>query len=129
MLLDPGLRALGRDRPRYRQLAGASGRLRFAVSRAVLKHTAAAALQVPTQTLDLAYRSADGPWLGEVEVSLAHTDELIVVGVSRTGPVGVDAEPVARVMSFELLAPASSCPEHACPVAEAGHGSSTTAVR
>ncbi|MEV5786608.1 4'-phosphopantetheinyl transferase superfamily protein [Streptomyces sp. NPDC052287] len=106
-LLDPGLRdLLGRDWPRYRQTAAPAGRLRFAASRMVLKHTAAAALHLPADALDLAYRPGGRPHLrglAGTEVSLAHTDELIVVAVSRTGPIGVDAEPVTRRPSFDLL--------------------------
>ncbi|WP_330335556.1 4'-phosphopantetheinyl transferase superfamily protein (plasmid) [Streptomyces sp. NBC_00536] len=116
-LLDPGLRPLlGHDWPRYRQGPTAAGRMRFAVSRLVMKYTAASALNVPVGALDLGYRPGGRPVLrglgGELEVSLAHTDELIVVGVSRTGPIGVDAEPVGRQISFELLR------EHVCTPAE-----------
>ncbi|MFJ7208391.1 4'-phosphopantetheinyl transferase family protein [Streptomyces sp. NPDC098789] len=116
-LLDPALRPLlGHDWPRYRQGPTAAGRMRFAVSRLVMKYTAASALNVPVDTLDLGYRPGGRPVLrglgGELEVSLAHTDELIVVGVSRTGPIGVDAEPAARDISFELLR------EHVCTPAE-----------
>ncbi|MFF1605698.1 4'-phosphopantetheinyl transferase family protein [Streptomyces mirabilis] len=123
-LLDPGLRSLlGRDWPRYRQTAAPAGRLRFAVSRMVLKHTAAAALQVPADALDLAYRPGGRPHLrglAEAEVSLAHTDELIVVGISRSGPIGVDAEPVARRPSFELLHPYVCTPDEAAELAVLG---------
>ncbi|MFB7468863.1 4'-phosphopantetheinyl transferase family protein [Streptomyces sp. NPDC056224] len=112
LLLDPALRSmLGDDWPRYRQTPAAAGRMRFAASRFVMKYAAAAALNVPAHTLDLGYRPGGRPvlrGLGEdvdvdLDVSLAHTDELIVVGVSRTGPIGVDAEPVDRDVSFELL--------------------------
>jgi 4'-phosphopantetheinyl transferase len=123
-LLDPGLRSLlGRDWPRYRQTAAPAGRLRFAVSRMVLKHTAAAALQVPADALDLAYRPGGRPHLrglAEAEVSLAHTDELIVVGISRSGPIGVDAEPVTRRPSFELLHPYVCTPDEAAELAALG---------
>ncbi|MGW7823525.1 4'-phosphopantetheinyl transferase family protein [Streptomyces puniciscabiei] len=117
-LLDPGLRQLlGRDWPRYRQHPAPAGRLSFAVSRVVLKHTAAAALQVPARRLDLAYLPGGQPVLrglgADLQVSLTHTDELIVVGVSRAGPVGVDAEPAACRISFEALR------DHVCTAEEA----------
>ncbi|MCT9011750.1 4'-phosphopantetheinyl transferase family protein [Streptomyces rhizosphaerihabitans] len=117
-LLDPGLRdLLGRDWPRYRQHPAPAGRLSLAVSRVVLKHTAAAALQVRAGRLDLAHLPGGRPVLrglgADLQVSLAHTDELIVVGVSRAGPIGVDAEPAGRRVSFEALR------EHVCTAEEA----------
>ncbi|WP_189959520.1 4'-phosphopantetheinyl transferase family protein [Streptomyces alanosinicus] len=117
-LLDPGLRLLlGRDWPRYRQHPAPAGRLCFAVSRVVVKYAAAAALQIPADRLDLAYLPGGRPVLRglgtDLQVSLTHTDELIVVGVSRAGPVGVDAEPAGRPISFELLR------DHVCTAEEA----------
>ncbi|MEU0603060.1 4'-phosphopantetheinyl transferase superfamily protein [Streptomyces sp. NPDC006393] len=117
-LLDPRLRVLlGRDWPRYRQHPAPAGRLSLAVSRVVLKHTAAAALQVPADRLDLAYLPGGRPVLrglgGDLRVSLTHTDELIAVGVSRAGPVGVDAEPAGRRISFERLRDHVCTPEEA----------------
>ncbi|MEU8975184.1 4'-phosphopantetheinyl transferase superfamily protein [Streptomyces monashensis] len=117
-LLDPGLRPLlGRDWLRYREHPAPAGRLSFAVSRVVVKYAAAAALQVPADRLDLAYLPGGRPVLrglgADLQVSLTHTDELIVVGVSRAGPVGVDAEPAGRRISFELLR------DHVCTVEEA----------
>jgi 4'-phosphopantetheinyl transferase len=117
-LLDPGLRRLlGRDWPRYRQHPAPAGRLSFAVSRVVVKYAAAAALQAPAGRLDLAYLPGGRPVLrglgADLRVSLAHTDELIVVGVSRAGPVGVDAEPARRRISFESLC------KHVCTPGEA----------
>ncbi|MEV8536836.1 4'-phosphopantetheinyl transferase superfamily protein [Streptomyces sp. NPDC051211] len=119
-LLDPGLRPLlGHDWPRYRQTSGAAGRLRFAVSRFVMKHTAATALGVPVGTLDLGYQPGGRPVLrgltGDADISLTHTDDLVVVGVSRTGPIGVDAETADRRISFDLLH------EHVCTDAEAAY--------
>ncbi|MEY2248943.1 4'-phosphopantetheinyl transferase superfamily protein [Streptomyces sp. BF23-18] len=117
-LLDPELRTLlGRDWPRYRQHPAPAGRLILAVSRTVLKHTAAQVLQVPAGRLDLAYLPGGRPVLrglgADLQVSLAHTDELIVVGVSRVGPLGVDAEPAGRRISLPALC------EHVCTAQEA----------
>lgn len=101
VLLDPALRTLlGEDWPRYRQTPAAAGRIRFAVSRAVAAYAAAAALNVPAHTLD------PGPGRGaryvlrgpnaQVDVALAHAGELVVAGVSRTGPIGVHARHTDR---------------------------------
>ncbi|MFE5602983.1 4'-phosphopantetheinyl transferase family protein [Streptomyces coelicoflavus] len=107
-LLDPELRGLlGRDRPRYRRTPAAAGRLAFAMSRVVMKHTAGAVLCTAPSALDIAYLPGGQPTLrgfgGELWLSLAHTEELIVVAVSRRGPVGVDTESVTRRVSFEAL--------------------------
>ncbi|MFF4402709.1 4'-phosphopantetheinyl transferase family protein [Streptomyces sp. NPDC001480] len=117
-LLDPGLNELlGRDRPRYRQTADPAGRLRFAVSRVILKHAAAQVLNVAPTDLDLAYQLGGRPTLRglgeELHLSLAHTDDLVVVGLSGAGPVGVDAESVTRRISLDLLR------DHVCTPREA----------
>jgi 4'-phosphopantetheinyl transferase len=117
-LLDPALRTLlGRDWPRYRQHPEPGGRLGFAVSRLVVKHTVAAALQVPADRLDLAYRLGGRPFIRglgtDVHVSLAHTGELITVAVSRDGLVGVDTEPVDRPVSWQALRDQVCTPEEA----------------
>lgn len=107
VLSEPGLRPLlGRDWPRYRQATDPTIRYRFVASRLVVKHTAAAALGVAPVDLDLAYRIGGRPYLrgfDQIDISLTHTDELIAVGVSRNGRIGVDTEPADRRLSFQLL--------------------------
>ncbi|MET9887105.1 4'-phosphopantetheinyl transferase superfamily protein [Streptomyces sp. NPDC006430] len=106
-LSEAGLRALlGRDWQRYRRTEDAAIRYRFVTSRMVMKYTAAAALRTQPALLDLAYKIGGRPYIrgfDQIDVSLSHTDDLIVVGVSRTGRIGVDAESAGRKMSFELL--------------------------
>ncbi|MFJ2751056.1 hypothetical protein [Streptomyces sp. NPDC087297] len=98
VLLDPGLRPLlGDDWPRFRRTPAAAGRIRFAVSRYVMKYAAATALDVPVHTVELGvgpdgHPVLRGPGTG-VEIALAHTGELIVVGVSRTGGIRLHAQP------------------------------------
>ncbi|CAL9333612.1 4'-phosphopantetheinyl transferase family protein [Streptomyces sp. enrichment culture] len=104
---DPGLRPLlGRDWQRYRRTANPLTRFRFVTSRLVTKFTAAAALDTRPADLNLAYKIGGRPYLrglDQVDISLTHTDDLIAVGVSRNGRIGVDAEPADRAMSFDLL--------------------------
>ncbi|WP_240805969.1 4'-phosphopantetheinyl transferase superfamily protein [Streptomyces sp. BPSDS2] len=107
VVTEPRLRRmLGRDWQRYRRTEDPTVRLRFAAARLVLKHAAAAALETGAAELDLAYKIGGRPHLrgvSQVEVSLTHTDELIVVGLSRTGRLGVDAEPLSRVLSLDVM--------------------------
>jgi 4'-phosphopantetheinyl transferase len=131
-LLDPGLRGLlGPDWPRYRQGPAPAGRMAFAVSRMVMKYTAAAVLEVPPAGLDIAYEPGGQPLLrgygAELHLSLAHTEELIVVAVSRGGPVGVDTESLSRRASVEVLRATVCTPEEsdtlqALPEDERGSG-------
>jgi 4'-phosphopantetheinyl transferase len=103
----PSLRALlGRDWPRYCRTGDPAARHRFAASRLTLKYTAAAAVHADPADLDLSYKIGGRPYvrgLEQIDVSLTHTGELIAVAVSRDGRIGVDAEPVGRRMSYELL--------------------------
>ncbi|MDL5205405.1 4'-phosphopantetheinyl transferase superfamily protein [Streptomyces sp. ALI-76-A] len=113
---DPSLRSLlGRDWTRYRRLTDPVVRLRFVASRLATKFTAAAALETEAAALDLAYKIGGRPYLrglDQIDVSLTHTDDLIAVGVSRNGRIGVDAEPAGRKMQFDLMQ------DHMCTPAE-----------
>ncbi|MFI9605506.1 4'-phosphopantetheinyl transferase family protein [Streptomyces sp. NPDC052043] len=117
-LPDPALRSLlGRDWPRHRQAPTPPRRLVFAVSRMVIKYTAAAVLETAPDALDIAYQPGGRPMLRgfgeELHLSLAHTEELIVVAVSQNGPVGVDTESVTRKASHDLLRTHVCTPEEA----------------
>lgn len=107
IVADTGLRALlGRDWQRYRRTPDPVVRTRLAASRLAVKYTAAAALALDPGDIDLAYRLGGRPYLrgfDQIDVSLTHTDELICVGISRIGRIGVDTEPAGRRMSFELM--------------------------
>ncbi|MFF3216107.1 4'-phosphopantetheinyl transferase family protein [Streptomyces sp. NPDC002886] len=106
-LAEPALRPLlGRDWLRYRQTTDPTIRYRFVASRLAVKYTAAAALGIDPADLDLAYRIGGRPYLrgfDQIDVSLTHTDDLIAVGISRTGRIGIDTEPADRKLSFHLL--------------------------
>ncbi|PRH80643.1 hypothetical protein C6N75_03085 [Streptomyces solincola] len=106
-LTDPALRPmLGRDWQRYRGTVDPAARYRFVASRLAVKYTAAAALDADPAELDLSYKIGGRPYLrgfGQIDISLSHTDDVIAVGVSLHGRIGVDAEPADRHMSFDLL--------------------------
>ncbi|WP_419992803.1 4'-phosphopantetheinyl transferase family protein [Streptomyces boninensis] len=90
---------LGRDWPRYRQIAHAEIRERYAASRMLLKHTAAAALRADAADLELAYGPTGRPSLrgcDQIDISLSHTDDLLLVGLTTRGLIGVDAELAGR---------------------------------
>ncbi|MCX0241768.1 4'-phosphopantetheinyl transferase family protein [Streptomyces drozdowiczii] len=96
---DPGgasLRAtLGRDWARYRDITHEEIRDQFAASRLLLKHAAAAALHAEPQDLELMYGPTGRPYLrgcDQIDISLSHTDDLLLVGLTTRGLVGVDAE-------------------------------------
>ncbi|WLQ38517.1 4'-phosphopantetheinyl transferase superfamily protein (plasmid) [Streptomyces castrisilvae] len=116
-LLDPELRRmLGRDWPRYRQFPGTGQRLGFAASRYVMKYTVAAALEVPVQAIDFTFRPGGRPGVrgwDELSLSLAHTDELLVVAVSGTGAIGVDIERADRSIPFDLMGEEMCTPREA----------------
>ncbi|MFJ5999407.1 4'-phosphopantetheinyl transferase family protein [Streptomyces sp. NPDC092370] len=106
-LADTALRPLlGPDWQRYRRTQDAAARYRFLASRMLIKYTAAAALRTDPAALDLAYKIGGRPFIrgfDQIDISLSHTEDLITVGISRTGRIGVDAEPAGRTISFEQL--------------------------
>ncbi|MFF4020800.1 4'-phosphopantetheinyl transferase family protein [Streptomyces sp. NPDC001843] len=107
VLTNPRLRALiGSDWNRYRRTPDAAVRHRFAAARLLIKYTAAAALDSPPEYLDLAYRLGGRPYLrgfDQIEVSLTHTGDVMAVGLSRTGRIGVDVEFADRFVRLDLL--------------------------
>ncbi|MER5845432.1 4'-phosphopantetheinyl transferase superfamily protein [Streptomyces prasinus] len=111
-----GLREmLGPDWQRYRRTPDPAVRHRFAASRLAVKYTAAAALGTEPVALDLAYTPGGRPYLrgfGQLDVSLTHCEDLIAVSVSRTGRIGVDAEP------SRTRPPAEGFLGHVCTAAE-----------
>lgn len=98
----PKLRALlGRDWGRYLELTHPEVRVRYAASRVLLKFAAAAVLEVPANLVELGYGPTGRPYLrgyDAVDISLSHTDELLLVGLTTRGVIGVDAERADRRM-------------------------------
>ncbi|WP_326700515.1 4'-phosphopantetheinyl transferase superfamily protein [Streptomyces sp. NBC_01754] len=92
----PRLRALlGRDWSRFLDLTHHDVRTRFAASRVLLKYAAAAALDVRPQAVELGYTPTGRPYLlgyDGVQISLSHTEDLLLVGLATSGTIGVDAE-------------------------------------
>ncbi|MDH6110624.1 4'-phosphopantetheinyl transferase [Kitasatospora sp. MAP12-15] len=90
---------LGRDWARYQAMSHDQVRARFLASRLLLKHAAGEVLQARPETVDLAYKLGGRPYLrgcDQVDISLSHTEDLLVVGLTRRGWIGVDAELAAR---------------------------------
>ncbi|OPG09821.1 phosphopantetheinyl transferase [Streptomyces sp. GKU 895] len=90
---------LGRDLPSYRALGHRHLRARYAASRRLLKRAAAAALSVHPADLELSYGPTGRPFVrgfDQIDISLSHTADLLLVGLTTRGLIGVDAEPASR---------------------------------
>ncbi|MEV7415204.1 4'-phosphopantetheinyl transferase superfamily protein [Streptomyces sp. NPDC089919] len=122
VLTSPRLRELlGSDWERYKRTPDPTVRYRFAAARLLIKYTAAAALGTEPEDLDLAYRLRGRPYLrgfDQIELSLSHTGDLMAVGLSRTGRIGVDVEAVGRSVRLELLKAQILTPAEAAEIAE-----------
>ncbi|MGW2835073.1 4'-phosphopantetheinyl transferase family protein [Streptomyces sp. NPDC001286] len=117
VLTTPRLRPLlGRDFSRYERTTDPAVRCRFAASRLLIKYTAAAALGIDAEDIDIAYRLGGRPYLrglDQVEVGLTHTGELMAVGISRMGRMGLDAERADRRFDMDLMRRAMCTPAEA----------------
>ncbi|MCX4750336.1 4'-phosphopantetheinyl transferase superfamily protein [Kitasatospora sp. NBC_01287] len=92
---------LGRDWSRFLDLGHAEVRERYAASRVLLKSAAAAVLGGDPSTLELAYGATGRPYLrgcDQIDISLSHTEDLLLVGLTTRGLIGVDAERTERPM-------------------------------
>ncbi|WP_050514945.1 4'-phosphopantetheinyl transferase superfamily protein [Streptomyces rimosus] len=104
-LADPELRNLlgSRDWQRFSGLTDPEARSRFAASRLMVRYAAGAALHVPPDSVELAYKPGGRPYLrgcDQVDVSLSHTKDLMVVGLNRRGRIGVDTEVASRRVRY-----------------------------
>jgi 4'-phosphopantetheinyl transferase len=124
VLTNPRLRELlGRDWDRYRRTPDPAVRHRFAAARLLIKYTAGAALDTAPDRLDLAYRLGGRPYLrglDQIDLSLTHTGDVIAVGISRTGRIGVDIEFADRFVRLDLLESRIFTPAEAEELAELG---------
>ncbi|MQY14100.1 hypothetical protein SRB5_42610 [Streptomyces sp. RB5] len=92
---------LGRDWTRYMDLTHADVRNRYAASRMLLKYAAGAVLRGDPDDLELAYGPTGRPYLrgcDQIDISLSHTEDLLLVGLTTRGLIGVDAEWADRDM-------------------------------
>jgi 4'-phosphopantetheinyl transferase len=93
---------LGRDWPRYQSLSHPRAQERFLASRLLLRQAAAAAIETGPELVDLAYQPGGRPYVrgcDQIDISLSHTEEVVVVGVTRRGRIGVDVELADRRMA------------------------------
>ncbi|MFG3255678.1 4'-phosphopantetheinyl transferase family protein [Streptomyces sp. NPDC048172] len=111
----PGLvRLLGEDHARCRTMTHRGIKARFIASRLLLKHVACAAVGATPEAVELAYRPGGRPYLrgpGRIDISLSHTEDLLLVGLTRRGWIGVDAEAKDRPM-LGLGTDAQVCTPH-----------------
>ncbi|MFF9812495.1 4'-phosphopantetheinyl transferase family protein [Streptomyces sp. NPDC014006] len=108
------LEDLGFDHRRLARMPASRNRDRFVASRLLLKSAAAAVLGTSARELELAYKPGGRPYLrgiDQLDVSLSHTDGLLVVGLTRFGRLGVDTEPADRRM-LELGTELRVCTPH-----------------
>ncbi|MEU1820676.1 4'-phosphopantetheinyl transferase superfamily protein [Streptomyces roseifaciens] len=92
-------RLLGQEAARHAGIREERTRRRFAASRLLLKYAAGAVLDADPGELELARNPNGRPYLrgcGQLEVSLSHTGDILAVGLSHVGPIGVDVESSAR---------------------------------
>lgn len=93
---------LGRDWERYSKLAGTHLRERFFATRMLIRHTAAVALGTEPYSLELRYGLNGRVHLrgyDQIDVSLSHTADLLLCGITSLGVVGIDTEPANRRLS------------------------------
>ncbi|MDV5145214.1 4'-phosphopantetheinyl transferase superfamily protein [Streptomyces sp. SBC-4] len=93
---------LGRDWERYSKLVGTPLKERFFATRMLIRHTAAVALGTEPYSLELRYGLNGRVHLrgyDQIDVSLSHTADLLLCGITSLGVVGIDTEPATRRLS------------------------------
>jgi 4'-phosphopantetheinyl transferase len=114
---------LGHEAPRWVRMPHNAARRQFGVSRVLLKHALGAMIGAPADSVELAKRPVGSPYArgcDRIEVSLSHTDGLVMVGLTTLGPIGVDVERADRHLMrdrlpWEICTPAELTALHALP--------------
>lgn len=86
---------LGRDWSRYLDIAHPHIRTRFAAVRSFLKYAVGTLLDAETSELELSYGPTGRPYLRGFEgldISLGHTSDLLLLGLTECGLIGVDVQ-------------------------------------
>lgn len=94
-------RLLGRDWDLYRARPGRRGRNQFVVTRSLLKYLAAQAVGAEPSDLELGYALTGRLYVrgcDQVDLNLSHTGDLMLVGMTSLGVIGVDVEPLDRAL-------------------------------
>ncbi|MGW6913953.1 4'-phosphopantetheinyl transferase family protein [Kitasatospora sp. NPDC054939] len=97
---------LGQDWERYRRTANAGVRERFAASRVLLRCAVATALAVEPEYVEIGYHISGRPYVrgcDQVDISLSHSADLLLIGITSLGRIGVDVEASERALSIAEL--------------------------
>lgn len=98
---DERRRLLGRQFARYTKISHPEVRRNFLASRLLLKYAAAEAVGAGPEQVELAYRLGGRPYVrgcDQIDITLSHTVQLVVVGIATRGTIGVDVERADRRM-------------------------------
>ncbi|MFG2822916.1 4'-phosphopantetheinyl transferase family protein [Kitasatospora sp. NPDC048365] len=90
---------LGRDWDRYRAAAGRPTGERFLATRSLLKYLAATAVGADPRDLELGYALTGRLYVrgcDQIDLNLSHTGDLMLVGLTSRGTIGVDVELLDR---------------------------------
>lgn len=108
-------RILGRDLHRYEAIGSRPLRERFAASRTLLRCAVGAAVSTAPEHVEIGYHLSGRPFVrgcDQVDISLSHTEDVLLVGVTSLGRIGVDVESTARAAGVAELH------RHVCTPAE-----------
>lgn len=92
-------RLLGDESARFERIAHPLVRRRFAASRVLMRHAAARAAGAEPGDFEVAREPGGRPYLRGLtglDVNVSHTGQIVVAGISRSGPIGVDVESTTR---------------------------------
>lgn len=92
----PQLQLLGNDKKHYDATKNARYKFRYFLGKALIKQTLGICLGRSTDTLNLEYGSYGKPFLSGaaeiVDFNLSHTQDLIILAVTKLGRIGIDIE-------------------------------------
>jgi 4'-phosphopantetheinyl transferase len=96
---------LGNDKKQYDAAKNPAYKYRYLLGRALIKRTLSACLEISVDEIQLQYGNYGKPFITGVsqaiDFNLSHTQDILVLAVTKLGQIGIDIEPSNR--SLESL--------------------------
>lgn len=95
------IKILGHDKKHYDTAKNPGYKYRYLLGRALIKHTLSACLETSVDQIQLQYGNYGKPFIpgfAHIDFNLSHTQDILVLAVTKLGQIGIDIESSNRFL-------------------------------